>query len=649
MTGCDIVTEKKIKEIAVIVAGLDEEYQSEVIGGVAECARTENANISCFSSFGGVMRDSLFDVGEYNIYELVNYSKFDGVVLLTNTICDPVERERIIAKVKSSGIPVAVLDCDDYPDFYNIRIDNSEAMREIVRHVLEVHNAKTVNFISGPLANQEAAERYRAFLDVMREHEVEVDERRTFFGEFRSKDGALAVEELIASGLPLPDAIICANDAMALAAVTTLEKYGYTVPDDVIVTGFDNTYNASHYCPALTTVSRPLRDAGYKACELIIRLSEGEKFDKEIVLRSEPVFSESCGCVKTADSFEGIKSYKKSAYKFIEQCKNDIFLLNKMTSEVAETESADENINIIGKSMSRTDCRQGSICLCSDWEGAYADKWSRCKDRDYQVHGYTKKMSAPFIWDGNEVSSVSSFNSEDIFPKPFTTGGNISFFLPLHFRERCLGYYILSNGDFPMKSLVCHSVMMNVSNSIENIRKLLHLNSVIDELDKLYVIDPLCSIYNRNGFIRNADSVFQSCADEGSQIMISFIDMDGLKDINDGYGHKEGDFALQRLASVISDCSRGGRICARFGGDEFIIFGKGGTSDDIEPFELAFRKRLETLNSVIDKPYRIDASIGTLVTTVEPDTKLFSLISQADQLMYERKKRKKTSRYLRKK
>ena len=642
------MSEKRIKEIAVIVAGLNEEYQSEVIEGIAECARQRNINVSCFTSFGGIMTDSLFDVGEYNIYELVNYSRVDGAILLTNTISDPVEREKIIGKVKASGIPVAVLDCDDYPEFYNIRIDNSEAMREIVRHVLEKHGARTVNYISGPLYNQEAAERYKAFLDVMKEHGIEVDERRVFFGEFRSKDGFEAVEELMESGLPLPDAVICANDAMALAAVTTFERFGYAVPDDVIVTGFDNTYNARHYCPALTTVSRPLKEAGAKACEILDRVTDGEKIDREIVLRSEPVFSESCGCVNGIDTFEEIKSYKKNAFKFIEQCRIDIFLLNKMTSEVAETESAEDNINIIGKFMSKTDCRQGSICLCSGWEGAFGDKWSKRTDSDYQVHGYTKKMSAPFIWDGTEVSAVTSFDSVDLFPRPFTTGGNISYFQPLHFRERCLGYYILSNGEFPVKSLVCHSVMMNVSNSIENIRKLIHLNSVIDELDKLYVIDQLCSIYNRNGFIRNANALFRKCASEGIPVMISFIDMDGLKEINDSYGHKEGDHALQRLATVISDCSRGGRICARFGGDEFIIFGAGGTQEDIGPFELAFRKRLDTLNQILDKPYRIDASIGTLVTTVEPETKLFALISQADQIMYERKKRKKTSRYLRK-
>jgi diguanylate cyclase (GGDEF)-like protein len=89
-------------------------------------------------------------------------------------------------------------------------------------------------------------------------------------------------------------------------------------------------------------------------------------------------------------------------------------------------------------------------------------------------------------------------------------------------------------------------------------------------------------------------------------------------------------------------------ICARFGGDEFIIFGASTGKDDAENLEKTFRKNLDKRNTIVAKPYEIDASIGTIVTKIEGGTKLFSLITRADKLMYERKKKKKTSRYLRK-
>ena len=170
---------------------------------------------------------------------------------------------------------------------------------------------------------------------------------------------------------------------------------------------------------------------------------------------------------------------------------------------------------------------------------------------------------------------------------------------------------------------------------------------MISELDKLYVNDPLCNIYNRNGFIRAADNIFKSCKDSGKEILISFIDMDGLKIINDGYGHKEGDFALQRLANVIKTSCGANRICARFGGDEFIILGTSNSENDAQLLEMNFKHELERTNQVINKPYELAASIGTIVEKVTSDLMLFSLITQADELMYEKKKKKKTSRYLR--
>lgn len=153
----------KIIELAVIVAGIDEEYQNSILDGITACAKRSHANISCFCAFGGVLSSSRYDQGEYNIYSLINYKKFDGVILMTNTISDPVEKEKILSKVRASGLPVTVLDCDEYPEFYNVSIDNYQAMKDIVEHVIKVHGAKLINYISGPLANPEASARYRAF------------------------------------------------------------------------------------------------------------------------------------------------------------------------------------------------------------------------------------------------------------------------------------------------------------------------------------------------------------------------------------------------------------------------------------------------------------------------------------------------------
>lgn len=279
-----------IINIAVIVSGLDEEYQSNIIGGINRFARENEVNVSYFAAFGGMLASKRFDIGEYSIYNMVDFTKFDGVLLMTNTICAPDVKERIVNKVRKAGIPAVVIDNSEYSDMYDICIDNTAAMEEIVNHVITEHGAKVINYISGPLSNPEAKDRYEAFLRVMSENDLEADPARVFYGEFRSGDGKLAVDEFVKSGLSLPDAFICANDAMALTAVSALQKLGYRVPDDVIVTGFDYTYNARNFCPALTSVKRPLFTSGYKACSIIYDIISGGKPHKVRDWRHTPYF-----------------------------------------------------------------------------------------------------------------------------------------------------------------------------------------------------------------------------------------------------------------------------------------------------------------------------------------------------------------------
>lgn len=623
----------KIINIAVFVAGLDEEYQNNIIIGINEFARRNNINVSYFAAFGGMIDSKLYDIGEYSIYDVANLKKFDGAILMTNTINDDNAKSRIIDRIKKSGIPAVVFDCDDFEEFYNISINNTIAMREIVRHVIQTHGAKVINYISGPMANPEAVARLQAFREVMAENNLPVEEDRIYYGEFRTFDGRDAIEEYMKSGKPLPDAFICANDAMALTAVSTLEKYGCCIPLDVIVTGFDYTYSARNFCPALTTVKRPLKQMGSYACSVVLDLIDGKK-PVQNELEASCVFTESCGCeMQTPDNYS---EYRKVTYNKIEKTNSNIQKLNILAARLAETETAEEHFKVIANFVAELDCERFALCLTSNWQETYNSKIP-----EYDIFD---SMTAPLVWSKDRSDSVEYFRGSEMNPVPFEKGGNVSYYLPLHFRNKVLGYYIITNSDFPIDSLLCHTFSMNVSHSIENIRKLSHINKAMEELNRIYVIDPLCDIYNRNGFIKFSDEIFKECIKKHKKIMLTFIDMDGLKFINDNYGHDEGDFAIKRLAEVIKECCRSNEICARFGGDEFVLFDSCATDTSAETLERRFNAKLDNINQIINKPYKISASLGSHIAEVGEEDTLYKIIKQADELMYEIKKKKKNSR-----
>ena len=521
-------------------------------------------------------------------------------------------------------------------------------MKALINHVIVEHGARTLNFVSGPLSNPEGKMRYEAYLSAMEENGLEIDERRIFYGSFRGYDGKLAVDAFLESGLPLPDAFICSNDSMALTLVTSLERLGFRVPNDVIVTGFDHTFSARNACPALTTVKRPLFVSGYQACEKLCRLLNGENQPRSTELKATPVFTESCGC--PGDTADDLREYKKRTSHRLEITNSNILMLNRLTAGLAEAETTAEDMDVIEKVIRDIDCEKFCLCLTADWQDAFSPKMP---PRD--PNGYSEYMTAPLIWDRGARRSVAIFKSREMFPEPPRSGGNIYYFLPLHFGDRCLGYYIITNGDFPIYSLLCHTLTMNISNSIENIRKLFHLNRAMEELNRLYVIDPLCEIYNRHGFINLTGEMFRESIAQQESVILSFIDMDGLKFINDNYGHKAGDDyikaacklicqTIRQLAEIVKSCAGTRGICARIGGDEFIIFARGAGADSADALAAKFNESLRLCNERLQKPYQLSASIGSIVTVPGKDDTLYGIIQQADDKMYEIKKLKKNTR-----
>lgn len=623
---------KKVYEFALIVAGIDEEYQQGIIHGIIDYAKRHAVNISCFSAFGDIISGHNFNIGEYAIYSLINYEKFDGVIYMGNTIQSQRIKTQIQQDIEESGLPTITFDSPATP-FFNINIDNSKPMEELVRHVILKHNARKLCFLSGPKNNPEAITRLEAFQKICKTYHIE--DPQIYYGTFRAIDGKHAVKEILSRKTDIPDAIISANDAMALSAIKELKENGYNVPDDIIVTGFDNVFNAKHHSPALTTIDRPLEQAGKKACSILISQIEGRHPKQICTLNAHVVLTESCGCKNK--EYENIADYKQTMYRIIDDNKFDARMIDELISKMSEANQMSDCMNAISEIANEIDCDRLCVCLCNDMT-PYNENCA------IEKQNYTNILNAPLVWTNGTKQYIKSVRKEDMTPVPFTSSGNITYYLPLHFRELCLGYIMITNSDFPTQSVMCHTLTMSISSSIENINKFISLNNAIDEINKLYTMDQLCNIYNRNGLQLLAGKIMKTCAERKIKMMISFIDMDGLKLINDGYGHKEGDFALKTIASVINKCCTDNLICARFGGDEFIAIGPDIGSKN---FESKLRKELDNTNAMLEKPYKIDASVGSITANIEPNTDIFKLITQADSVMYEQKKRKKTSRYVR--
>lgn len=155
-------------------------------------------------------------------------------------------------------------------------------------------------------------------------------------------------------------------------------------------------------------------------------------------------------------------------------------------------------------------------------------------------------------------------------------------------------------------------------------------------LASLSLVDDLTQLRNRRGFFELAQQALKIARREHYAMGLFFVDLNGLKRINDRLGHLAGDQALRDTAEVLRQTFRESDIVARLGGDEFVALAH--VNRDTSALRDRLREQLAELNATADRPYTLDVSIGTTVVNVTTEDDIETLIARADAAMYEEKR-----------
>jgi LacI family transcriptional regulator len=219
-------------------------------------------------------------------------AKVDG--LLIHEGFEPAER---LAKLASRVPVVLVAGSADAPNADVVGADNRAGTQALVRHLIERHGRTRLWYVAGPPEAPDARERRAIFLETLAEYPG-VRLAGCFEGRFAALSGQLAAREVLAAPRhEAPDAIVCANDQMAIGAIRELRAAGVRVPADISVTGFDDVYLGALLTPPLTTVHQPMRLLGERACAMLLeRIAEPGLPRRVERLPTKLVIRESCGC-----------------------------------------------------------------------------------------------------------------------------------------------------------------------------------------------------------------------------------------------------------------------------------------------------------------------------------------------------------------
>jgi diguanylate cyclase (GGDEF)-like protein len=171
-------------------------------------------------------------------------------------------------------------------------------------------------------------------------------------------------------------------------------------------------------------------------------------------------------------------------------------------------------------------------------------------------------------------------------------------------------------------------------------RKLSSLEYALQRLGRLYAQDTFTGIFNRNGFVQASKDIYNECIREKRRIMLMFIDLDGLKTINDTFGHDIGDVAIRSIASVLRDTCKNGEIFCRFGGDEFIVFAADSDEEKAMLLTERINNNISIVNEKMNNPFTLSASTGYIIAEPHEGEDLFRFVTEADKKMYIQKRKK---------
>lgn len=632
-------------KLALLAAVWDGEILETVIDGIRERLAEMGWDLHVFLCFPVFGLDNPDNFGNYNIYSLVNYEEYEGFLFSVNVVQGYELLKKYHPELISCGKPMVSLETemDGVP---TIIPDGYKAMYQIVEHLITEHGCRTLNYVGGGAEHQDNIIRKKAYMDALTAHGIPVEERRMREYHFVTSEGRQAYRDFKELGIELPDAVVCANDAMALGYCQEAEEDGKYPPEDFLITGYDNDENARTFTPKITTIDKKVRMLGYVGCDILLQIIRGEKVPERVLYEPELVLRGSCGCYapeeREAEKADARQLQRQSYYR---QRKESEYYdkVIRIRQELALATSEDLFKWVLRDFLKMYDDIYG-FAMCVNQDVYYSTQPLEITWKP----GYCKTQYVMMSVKRNkEIDGPLLIKKSQLLPNDLKIeeeGSHVYMFMPVQKTGAVIGYFVVVDGCCLLRRRWIYYLSNSINGAYGNLRDLENLRKINKRLDSIYMKDALTDLYNRFGYLRDGYEMYEKNKGCGKRLLVMFMDMNYLKYINDTFGHSQGDNALVLFAGVLKKCAGKEKIVVRYGGDEFLIIGPVENAEAAEAFKLTLLQELEQLNGREKLPYRVEASIGYILTDPKSDKELDDYVEEADDLMYKEKIRSKKGR-----
>lgn len=617
-----------MKKIALFIGEVTSEYQIEVAEGISQAVEESGARCVVFANSGVYGGTFFYAYGEKNIITVPYLQDYDGIIIAGDTFGIEGMYEEVVRVVeKEADCPVVCIRQED-SRFYNVTVDNCRSMGIIVEHFIEHHGFTKICFMTGKLEMYDAQRRLLGYINAMQKHNIKVTPEMVFEGDYWRAKGAEAVEHFLKNG-ERPEVIICANDYMAISVCNALYAKGIRIPEDICVAGYDDVDEARYSIPSISSMHVSGCEIGKAAVKIIENVNAGIAQEQNVYLDVEARYRSSCGCGCEADKMATQKLFvQKEALQRI------IYHSGVMKIAFNNQEDFEGLMMVANAYIQGFGYDSIYLCFCEESE-------ELLEHREIN-QDYTERMHLRAVYNNGECQVCDEvFARRDVLPEKYLKDGELIYVLPFHEKHICLGYVVLKAKDMRNLQYIFTAWVQALAATIEN-QRMYQASKELRELREDYNRDALTGIGNRREAERVMDAFQKRMILSGEIFCIVSLDMDGLKNINDKYGHLQGDDALCVVAKILKDAVGNKGTAARIGGDEYLLCLDMNNDADVRDTIANIRQRIAEYNATAGKPWEVDVSVGYAFCR-KGSTVLFTM-QQADKNMYQEKRSKKTCR-----
>lgn len=631
------------KKLALFVNGYCNEIFMQFMKGFWPGLKENTVDVYSFCAFPSYVmgEDDLY--GEMNIYHLPDLHDFDAAVIVANgldylNVCDDLYNRCVQAE---TPFVMAGYKTDEG---HFIMSDNVVGTRQLTEHIIDVLGCKDIAFLAGNRENIDSNIRMNTVREVMASRglhlpdSMEEDDTRLYYSNWEQQGAVDYIINLIKKKA-LPEVIICANDELAMASCNELEAHGYRVPEDVMVTGFDNSHFSKIFDPSISTVDQRYDQLGAECANIVNGIFEGNKELKEVVVPSAFYPRESTKGV--SDSDVNLIRRKVGKTEFSDSYNDTGF--SRKTSEIERqilsSRNFDEIYGRLVEAYTKYEYYESdSFHIVLD--DRYKKSIEEMQD-NFRAYEYSDTFVAVYSRENGMVYEPKVIDRHSLVPNITETGKNRYFLLaPLHDYGKTFGYIVLCDDITKISSK--NSVKKyadSISSALVRLIQTLRLNDLNKRLIDISETDSLTRVKNRNAYDQKEKEYDAWIGANGSSLCFSIgvFDINNLKIINDTYGHEKGDLYILNSCQMLCQAYKHSPVY-RIGGDEFVVILTGEDQKNKYDILLDLEKKMEELQNSEDLlEKKVSMAGGFADYTTSTDTCFADVFKRADESMYEKK------------